>query len=215
MDAAQAFGPGTLLTGATLPVDGLQVLRRPDGPPPAALDAVHDGWAAPDVPVLVRGRGHRPARILPLAWGGDPLSNRRAPDATPSQIAELASQMQATCMYWAGPWRVLDIEDRRPDSIGSYTAALRTAGATKTWCWTWSEDVGLALVRTDDEDSGPVSLALHIVPRSWVSEQPTWASKRLARDWRPVPGIDVRWSWADVIALHAERRDAGHHTPRR
>ncbi|MGW2183401.1 hypothetical protein ACWCXX_36260 [Streptomyces sp. NPDC001732] len=202
MDTATAFGPGALLAGAILPDEGLVAMRRPDGPPSAALDAEHDGWVAPDIPVLVRGRGR--ARILPLAWSGDPLSEHRDPDASPERIAELSSRMQETCMYWAGPWRVLDLEAERSDSIGSYTAALRSAGATKVDCWTCSEDLGLALARTGDENAGAVSLALHVVPRSWVSEPPAWVSKRRAKDWRPVPGIDVRCSWADVIALHAE-----------
>lgn len=47
-----------------------------------------------------------------------------------------------------------------------------------------------------DEVVGTRSLAAHIVPESWVFEP-------AARG--PVAGIDVRWSWADVVELHRSR----------
>ncbi|WP_235036114.1 hypothetical protein [Arthrobacter sp. 18067] len=114
-----------------------------------------------------------------------------------AEIAAFASKMQSAGMYWAGPWRVLDLEGRRADSTGSYTAALRSAGATHVDCWTYSETVGLALVWVDDEDAATMSLALHVVPVSWVSEP-------RAKGW--VQGIDVQWSWADVVALYERRQ---------
>lgn len=89
---------------------------------------------------------------------------------------------------------MLSLTDDRADSIGSYSAALRAAGATRVDCWTYSKTVGIALVWAGAEDEGTMSLALHIVPANWVSKPRVTA---------PVRGIDIRWSWANVIALRA------------
>lgn len=194
-DAAAAFSSASLRSGAILPFEGRSLLMRGDGLPAAALEAERDGWLGPETPILVRGA----ARILPLAWRGDPRSGD-TPHAEPGAIAQLDHRMQSAGMYWAGPWRVLDLGEARSDSIGSYTAALLAAGAVRVDCWTYSETVGLALVRAGMEDEGTRSLALQLVPVSWVSER---------RAGKAVRGIDVRWSWAEVIALHAARSGAG------
>ncbi|WP_404474684.1 hypothetical protein [Microbacterium aerolatum] len=182
-DAEAAFGAASITSGALLPFEGRTLMRAEDGPPPAAIDAQTDGWLSKDNPVLVHGS----LTILPLAWAGD------GSGATPDEIAKFASQMQAAGMQWAGNWRVLNLDERRSDSIGSYTTALRAAGATEVDCWTYSETVGIALVLSE-ADAGAGTLALHIVPSGWVSDR---------RAGKPVRGIDARWSWADVVALFA------------
>jgi hypothetical protein len=190
-DAASAFGPASLTEGGMLPFPGRSLLTSADGLPPAAFDAQGDGWISPHNPLLVRGD----ATILPLAWRG----GAQGTGVDPTEIAAFASQMQNAGMYWAGNWRVLALDQKRTDSIGSYTSALCTAGATHVDCWTYSEAVGLALVWAGAEEEGTLSLALHIVPVSWVSEP------RVAK---PVSGIDVGWTWADVIALSGSRPSA-------
>lgn len=184
-DDAAAFGPESLTNGALLPFEGRALMQSPDGLPAAALDADRDGWLSPSNPVLVRGS----AKILPLAWLGD------GSGASAEEIAAFASQMQAAGMHWAGNWRVLDLAERRNDSVGSFAAALRAAGVTKADCWTYSETIGVALVWAGAEGEGTMSLALQVLPVSWVSER---------RAERAVRGIDVRWSWADVVALRRE-----------
>lgn len=185
-DDAVSFGPGSVVSGALLPYAGRTALRSPDGPPTGALDAAADGWAAPSVPVLVRGA----ARIVPLAWWG-------GSDAVPRGIRReefdaFAAQLQAAGEQWAGTWRVLDLTEVRTDSMGSYTAALRASEATRADVWIMSEQTGLALVWAGAAEEGTLSLALHIVPSSWVSESCAM---------KPVRGIDVAWSWSDVVAL--------------
>ncbi|MGL3149277.1 hypothetical protein ACSS7Z_02830 [Microbacterium sp. A82] len=198
-DAVSSFGSASLTAGALLPYEGRTLLTRSDGLPPAVLEAEHDGWASQNNPILVRGR----AKLLPLAWRGDPRGGHGSGVAS-EEIAAFASQMQAAGLYWAGNWRVLDLSDRRNDSIGSYTAALRAAGATHVDCWTYSEKIGLALVWAGAEEEGTMSLALHIVPAGWVSE---------SRVTKAVRGIDVRWSWSEVVDLYAARIQAGHLSP--
>jgi hypothetical protein len=195
-DAASAFGATSVTDGALLPFEARALLLTPDGPPRAAREAEADTWVPPGLPVLVRGA----ARILPLAWRGD-LRGGGGSAVTEEEIAAFATRMQDAGMYWAGPWRVLPLTEERPDSVGSYTAALRGSGATEVDCWTYSESTGLALVRAGATDDGTRSLALHIVPAAWVSD---------ARAGRPVRGIDLGWSWSDVVALYAAReRGAG------
>jgi hypothetical protein len=189
-DDQGSFGPESLSAGAMLPFEGRTLVLGPDGLPAGVLEAERDGWISPNNPILVRGV----AKILPLAWRGDPRSGSAV---STREIGVFASRMQSAGMYWAGPWRVLDLDARSSESIGSYAAALRSAGATHVDCWTYSEAVGLALVWAGDEDAGTMSLALHVVPASWVSAP---------RVKKPVSGVDVRWSWADVIALYERRQ---------
>ncbi|GAB2560431.1 hypothetical protein [Leucobacter ruminantium] len=199
-----AFAPTALTAGAILPQEARRTLQSADGLPGAVVDAERDGWATPEIPVLVRGRGRSRARIVPLAWLGDPAVYN--PHADPGQIAVFASSLQSAGMYWSGPWRVLDeLESEGLDSVGSYLAALQEAGVHRADIWRYSESEGLVLAWAGDELAGTMSLALHVVPVSWVTAMPRGASKRRARDWEPVYGIDLRWSWADVVALHAER----------
>lgn len=210
-DAALAFGPRSLKTGAILPYEGRTLLMGSNGPPVSAIEADADGWLSPNNPVLVRGR----ARILPLAWRGDPHDGYQAQTGR-DDIAAFAARMQSAGTYWAGNGRALeglgdDQEPARPgdDSVGTFVAALRAAGATRADVWRYSEAVGIALVWAGDESEGTASLALHLVPASWVSAPPDWVSKRRAREWRPVRELDLRWSWADVIELNAARSGAG------
>lgn len=201
-DEASSFGPDSVSAGALLPYEGRTHIRRSDRLPSVVLDVEEDGWLSPNSPVLVRGL----ARILPLAWRGDPQAGHGS-GVSPEEIAAMASQMQSAGSHWAGNWRVLDLADDRGDSIGSYTAALLAGGATHVDCWTYSETIGLALVWAGAEDEGTMSLALHVVPASWVSE---------LRSKKAVHGIDVRWSWTDVVALYAARTGTEHaETPER
>lgn len=188
---SEAFGPASAVGGAVLPYEGRSALQSPDGLPAAVFGADVDGWATSSTPVLVRGL----AKILPLAWAGDPTASVRTVET--AEIAALAEQMLAAGMHWAGNWRVLELEERRRDSIGSYADALRRAGATRVDCWTYSHEVGLSLVWAGRADAGTASLALHVVPASWVSEP---------RAGKPVKNIDVRWSWHDVVGLFESNR---------
>ncbi|WP_415647965.1 hypothetical protein [Stackebrandtia soli] len=199
-DEAAAFGPASCVEGAILPYEGRAQVRRSDGPWTEALARDEDGWLAPANPVLVRGQ----ARILPLAWRGDP-SNGRATGVEPEEIAEFAAQMEGSGYYWARSARTLDeLSGHQGGSIASYLHALRAAGTTKATFWTISWTIGIALVWAGDENEGTMSLALHVVPASWVSETVTAKAVR---------GIDVGWSWADVIELYERRvgprQDAG------
>lgn len=186
-DDAVSFGPRCVVSGALLPYAGRVALRSPDGPPAGALDAKSDGWAAPSVPVLVRAA----ARIVPLAWWGDPGAVPRG--IRRDEFGAFAAQLQAAGEQWAGMWRVLDLTEARTDSVGSYAAALCASGATRADVWTLSEERGLALVWAGAAEEGTLSLALHIVPSSWVSE---------SRAAKAVRGLDLAWSWTEVVALN-------------
>lgn len=205
-DAALAFGPTSLTDGTILPYEGRSLMMRADGLHDAVLTAEADGWWSPCNPILVRGR----ARILPLAWFGDPGSGYN-PSIGQGEITAFASRMQSAGLYWAGNWRVVDdfgAAGAGDDSVASYRAALRGAGATHADVWRYSDTIGIALVWAGEEAAGTRSLALHVVPASWVSDPPARVSARRKRDWRPVRGLDLRWSWADVIELYAARTDA-------
>lgn len=182
-DAASAFGEHSLAAGAILPFEGRALLARPDWIA-EAITAPTNGWLSPNNPILIRGE----ARVLPLGWRGQPNGD----GVTAQEIVTFTSRMQDAGMYFAGPWRVLDLAEQRGDSVGSYATALVASGATHVDCWVFSPSVGLALVSAGDEDAGTMSLAFHVVPVSWVSEP---------RAAKSVSGIDVRWSWSEVVDL--------------
>lgn len=184
---ARAFGTSALEQGALLPADARDLIVRSQAVPPGATDAAGDGWLATNVPVLVRGQ----ARIIPLAWWGA-ADHGYNPYAEPAQITSFASHVQGAALHRAGPWSEMDLSADSDDSIGSYRAALRDAGATRADCWAYSDSLGVALVWAGSEAEGTRSLGLHLVPAGWVLS-------RLVGD--PVDDVDVGWSWADVIAL--------------
>lgn len=185
---ASTFAPDAVVRGALLPDEGRALLLTPQGLRAEALAAETDRWLSANNPVLVRGA----ARILPLAWRGDP--SREDSSASPEEIAAFASQVTDLGFYLTGGWRSLDeLEQHHGDSLASYAEALRAAGATAARVWTLSETLGMALVWAGSDDAGDASLAVHLVPASWVSERYGGA--------KPVAGIDVRWTWADVVAL--------------
>lgn len=185
------FAPEALDVGAILPAEGRDAIIRSAGLPTGALEAEQDGWLTPEIPVLVRGA----VKILPVAWRGDPASGYN-PYAEPQQITTFASHVQGAGTHRAGPWTLLDLDERRDDSIGSYAEALKAAGATRVDCWVYSDALGLSLVWAGEEQLGTKSLAIHLVPASWVFERGAGEA---------VTGIDVSWSWADVIDLNRDR----------
>lgn len=190
--AAVVFGPESLTRGALLPRAARDLVVSSFALPPGVLDATADGWLSPEIPVLVR----EPARILPLAWWGAP-GRGHDPDAEPSAIARFARRLLDACMYASGPWRSIDLSSGPSDSTGSYAAALRASGVTQADRFVdVRRHLGVVVVRAGDEVAGTRSLAVHVVPESWVFEP-------AARG--PVAGIDVRWSWADVVELHRSR----------
>lgn len=89
-------------------------------------------------------------------------------------------------------------------SISSYASALRAAGVMRGNYWAIAGiergPMGLTLAWAGDEEHGTLSLACHLVPASWVAG-------RFAEE--EADGIDVCWSWADVVALYEDRGRAG------
>ena len=188
MTGETAFAPDSLVSGALLPAAGRDLMVKRRLLPPGAVDATADGWLTPEIPILVRDR----VRILPMAWWGA-SDHHHNPNAEPGDIDDFARHLLDTGMYAAGPWTRMDLGASRTDSIGSYVAALRASGATKADSFVYVlEDVGVAVVWAGDKDAGDRSLAVHVVPKSWVFERGGGKS---------VDGIDVSWSWADVVGL--------------
>ncbi len=189
MSDSAAFGPASLERGALVPAAGRDLMIRSFLLPPGVLDMKDDGWLTPEIPILVRGE----VRIIPVAWVGSP-DRAFNPDADTNAIKDFARHLLDTGMYHDGPWEQIDLSAEPVDSIGSYAAALRTSGATKADRFVYVEDhLGVVVVWAGDEGAGNRSVAVHIVPESWVFERSAGG---------PVEGIDVSWSWAKVIDLN-------------
>jgi hypothetical protein len=175
----QGSGDGSTIPnqkGWRIAVGEREILHAVDG-------IIEGGRVAEDIPVLDRGD----AKVLPLATqhtGRNAVEERRRMDALASDLADALEQREGRGIR-------VDLESRGADSVGSYAAALRAAGATEALWWEYEQTHGAVLVWSGDESAGTLKLALHMVPVSWVSER---------RSVPAVDGIDVHWSPADIGA---------------
>lgn len=151
-----------------------------------SVDAIVEG-AQPDAEVSVARRGA--ASILPLAIQSEPGS-ARTPAEERRRMSDAATALGGALEHREGRGIPIDLEARTDDSRGSYLAALRAVGATAATWWQYGATHGAVLVWTGDEHEHTLTLALHIVPVSWVSERRAEAT---------VDSIDVRWSAADAV----------------
>lgn len=171
---------GTRSAGWRLPAGSREVL--------GAVDAIVEATSkSVDIPVLSRGA----ARVLPLALQASSLTSGRTPSEEHRRMTVLAAEIRDGCEHRAGQGILFDLDTMGEDSVASYASALRDAGAARAEYWAYGSDHGVVLVWTGDETEG--SLALHIVPVSWISER---------RAQQAIDGIDVRWSLSDVVGQH-------------
>ncbi len=152
-----------------IPADAEIVVRN--------VEALLTGAAIGSLPLVTRGD----ARIVPLAAQlgtptGDPREQRH-------RMRLLADGIDGACEYRAGRGIRIDLARTGDDEVAAYTAALREANTTEATWWEIDQAHGVTLVWTGDENHGDLTLALHVVPISWVSERRT----RPAARW-----IDVR-----------------------
>ncbi len=162
---------------------------RTPASPAEVVDAV---WAilrfAPvpaGVPMLDRG----PAKILPLAVQGTAAG---APGLDPAEEARrmswLGARISDAFEHAGGRPAALDLERPGDDRIAAYTRSLRAAGAVSASWWVF-DAMGVVVVSSGTAEAGELSLAVQVVPASWVVD-------RLTR-----PGgepVDLRWTRADL-----------------
>lgn len=176
-EAAAATGRGRtgVPAGRAAAVTERDVIRAVD-----ALTSLGErSEAGAGVDVLERGQ----AIVMPLARQVDAAD--RDPSEESRRMSALADAIRDACEQREGRGIALDLDDVTDDSVGSYVSALREAGVTRATYWVWEADHGVVLAWAGDEAERSLSLALHVVPATWVS-----ASRAEA----PVEGIDVAWS---------------------
>ncbi|MFT3798262.1 hypothetical protein [Microbacterium sp.] len=157
----------------------------------AAIQAVvRGGRPRPGIHVLERGD----VRILPLAAQSNPAGSGRDPGEERRRFDRIGSDVSDACEQYEGRPLAFDLAYRGGDRIAAYAAALRRAGATRVLWWAFEPaDAGargVTLVWCGDESAGDLTLAVQVVPVSWVDER------------RTKPGaveVDLAWSLADVI----------------
>lgn len=175
----------TAQAGWRVAVDAEAVLRT--------IDAIREARRA-DIPVIARGA----ARIVPLFAQGDPQTSGRDPREERRRMLLLADSIRDACDQRGGRASSFDLDQHGDGRAASYAAALRAAGAWKVQWWVFDPSHGAALVLTGSEHAGDLTLALHLVPPSWVSP------RRAATE---SGDIDVRWTHADLVeSLDAERQ---------
>lgn len=152
------------------------------------IDAIIGGESTRhDIPVLLRGA----ATVVPVAVQADRIDSARAPGEELRRMTVLASRIRDALEHREGRAISLDLDRRGGDPAASYGTALRSAGVTSADWWMYGGRRGVALVWTGDETEGTLTLAVHIVPVTWVLEK----QKKAATE-----RIDVRWSRSDIDA---------------
>ncbi|MDJ1115532.1 hypothetical protein [Microbacterium dauci] len=149
------------------------------------IDAVEALAAGADpitqLPRIERGE----ATILPIsAQGGADVDAAEERE----RIAAAAGEIRGELEYRHGQQITFELDRAGRDSVAAYATALRAAGATAASWWV-ADGAGVALVHSGDATTRDLTLAVHVVPASWVSDR------------RATTGIDVPpldWSRADI-----------------
>lgn len=123
--------------------------------------------AESDAVVLDRG----PARIFPLAaQGGAQRRYGRHPDEERRRVERFADRIRGVFEHHHGAQIPVDLMRRGTDTLAAYAASLRAAGAASA-VWWGIGSAGAVLVTTGDARDGDLTLAVHVVPMSWVSDR--------------------------------------------
>lgn len=200
MREAQTHGQREVPPAGALALEGADIVRalepRLTG---LATAARQGGWLAGGIPVLARGD----AWLVPVAWAARPASGDLDARELDERISHLWMKLRGACSYLQGDPIGIDLAEP-----GGYAAALAESGATRADWWAFGDRAVVLMVGRGAVDAAR-SLALHIVPIGWV-----WDRRRVV-----MPATDLRWSWADVVALRdapaspdslAEEREEGH-----
>lgn len=185
---AAAFGEDSLVRGAIIPLSGARVAHLVASHASSAKpdDEHRDPWITDDLPLLSRGH----VQIVPLSWepDGSSLSEERR-----HQLADESNRMWLAIRNWCshefGEPVAVDLSSEQ--DRGGYATALMRSGARRANWWD-AGDTALVLVVSGDPSGSAESMSIHIVPVGWVSQ---------ARPAKKAAGIDLRWSWADIVKL--------------
>lgn len=183
-----AFEFESIDSGAILPISGAKIANAVASWMTALtpLDAQGIRWVAQDLPVISRSD----AWIVPLSWEPhDPVGG----DARRHDLSARTNRMWLAIRNWCshefGEAVAVDLSVGR-DGRGYVNELVRRGASRANW-WR-SGDWALVLVVSSEPSAAAESMALHIVPVGYVSER---------RPSKKVPPLDLRWSWADVVAL--------------
>lgn len=152
-------------------------------------------WSDFGQPVIDRGDAAiYPLAVAPVAEGGDV-------DAA-SELAEMEYRVARYCVHFHGgddfhAENQVDLEDGFGRNLLA-SGAIVQSGSSLNW-WT-VRSRAVVLVRSHDPEHALQRLALHVVPREWLSEVPmNSGTKREASRRRRLAkeraASDVAWSW--------------------
>lgn len=185
---AAAFGDESLMRGGIVPLSGARVahLVASHASSVKSDDEHRDRWITEDLPLLSRGH----VQIVPLSWepDGSSLSEEHR-----HELADESNRMWLAIRNWCshefGEPVAVDLSSGQ--DRGSYATALVRSGTRRANWWD-TGDTALVLVLSGDPSGSAESMSIHIVPVGWVSQ---------ARPAKKVAGVDLSWSWADVVEL--------------
>lgn len=196
IDAAIAYAEKCASQGAVREDDSNQAsegwrVSASDRDVMRAIDAIIDDDPVPGgIPVFTRGA----VQVVPLAAQTNSRASAQDSHEEQRRMTVLAAEIRDACEQREGRAISVDLDYDGADSLGSYISALKSAGATAAQWWEFRQTHGVALVWSGDTPTGTLSLALHVVPVSWVSARQATAA---------IGGIDLEWSETDVTGWQA------------
>ncbi|HXH36855.1 MAG TPA: hypothetical protein VNJ54_20935 [Plantibacter sp.] len=176
--------------------DGVQILTALErflARPSAVAETF--SWSEFGHPVIDRGDAAiYPLAVASVAEGGDV-------DAV-SELAEMEYGLARYCVHFYGgddfhAENEVDLEDGFGRNLLA-SGAIVQSGSSLNW---WAvRSRAAVLVRSHDPDRSILRLALHVVPREWLSDMPlNSGTKREASRHRRIAkqraASDVAWSW--------------------
>lgn len=151
---------------------------------PVTSGGGRDEWLMSEVPALSRGT----AWIVPLAWIPDDDDQTLR-----TRAGELWTAIRSACEYRHGAQIGIDLEGDETAPTPYARELVRTDARRADWWETG--DSAIVLVVYGDPIPAPVRrMAVHVVPIGWVSQRRPTAAKKMT-------GLDLAWSWRDVIAV--------------
>lgn len=156
-----------------------------------------DRWLMDAVPVLSRGA----AWIVPLFSAPQSADNGEEAGRTLDiRATELGQSIRSACWYLHGDPLSIDLAGRT-GGPGVYSAELVRTGAKNAFWWACGNSAVVLVYYGERSPAPKTRMALHGVPLGWVStRRPTPVKK--------MQGLDLAWSWQDVVAF-AESNAAG------
>ncbi len=150
--------------------------------------AAAGGWLTDGVPLLARGD----VWIIPLSWNPHADDADREARLVADRRRDLWAEIRSACEYSYGWPAHLDVEGA--PAVDAYRRELVRTGVRRADWWEIGDRALVLAVYGELIPAAVQKMALHVIPRDWVSEHPRTRA-------RPPADLDLSWQWSELIGV--------------